>query len=169
MLKLLLLVDELRLLRSDDAPIVPGFIKLSETNVKGADDAEDDDGKGYDLGAGIDLANQLAGKLAQKDFGVITTRRRGRFHGRLFNKRRDVRAVATPGHQRRRRLDRKEVNRWTRRTDPNFISVIDSLVAFDRPAVQLYFQSRVEAINPVDAIQANQFNHRTVSRSRRIL
>ena len=151
-LKLLSLSDELCLLRSDDAPIVPGFIKLGETNVEGANDAEYDDGKGYDLRAGIDLANQLAGKFAQEDLGVITTRCRGRFHGRLFDERRNVRAVATPGHERRRRLDRKEVNRRARRTNPDFISVIESLVGFNWTSVEFYFQTRIEAFNPVDAI-----------------
>src|SRR5260221_11941317 len=51
------------------------------------------------------------------------------------------------------------MNRWTRWANPNFVSVVNAFLGLDRSAVELYFQIRINAGNPVDAILAGQLNH----------
>src|SRR6267143_6943497 len=53
------------------------------------------------------------------------------------------------------------MNRWTRWANPNFVSVVNAFLWLDRSAVELYFQIRINAGNPVDAILACQLNHRS--------
>src|SRR5258708_17577473 len=51
------------------------------------------------------------------------------------------------------------MNRWTRGTDPNFVSIVNTLLRLNRSAVQFYFQIRIDAGNPVNAVLASQLNH----------
>src|SRR5258708_11957046 len=134
MLKLLLLGYKLGLLFRNDAAAAPGFIELREPDVKRAEHRGNHDREQNNLGARIDLADQLAGELAQENLRVIAPGRRRSFHGRLLDKWRNVSTVTTPGHERGRRGNRKEMYRWTRRANPNFVSVINAFVGFNWPA-----------------------------------
>src|SRR2546423_12415712 len=110
---------------------MPGFIELSEADVKSADDGKNNDREENNLGTWIDFANQFASELAEKNLGVIASRGGRSLHCRLLNERRDVSAAPAAGDHRRSRVDGKEMNRRSRGANPNFISVIDALVWLD--------------------------------------
>jgi len=75
------------------------LIELRKANVESAQHCQNQNCEGDDLRAGIDFADQLAGELPQKYFGVVAARRRRSFHRGLFDERRNVR-IAAPGHER---------------------------------------------------------------------
>src|SRR5207253_6242372 len=141
------------------AATAPGFVELCEADVKTADYRQNEDGESDNLGAGIYLAYQFAGELSQEDLRVVAPRCRRGFHRRLFDKWRHVRAVAAARYQGGCGGNRKKMNRWTRWANPNFVPVVNAFLGFDRSAVELYFQVRINAGDPVNAILAGQLNH----------
>jgi hypothetical protein len=128
---LFLLRDQASLLLGDDPTVLARLVVLGEAEIKRAGDRENDDGEDDDLCARINLANQFAGELAQEDLGIVTAGRSRSFHGRLLDERRYVRAAATSRDHRGGCRNREEMNRGTRRADPDFIAVVDALVRFD--------------------------------------
>src|SRR5438046_1818396 len=89
LLQFLLLFSQFGSLLIDGLAAASSFVELREAYVKRADDGKDDDREQNDLGAWIDLANQLASEFAQEDLSVIAPRGSRSFHCGLLAKGRD--------------------------------------------------------------------------------
>src|SRR5262249_34704504 len=111
------------------------FVVQPETDIEGTHESNNQNSERNDLRAGIDLANQFPREFAQKDFRVVTTRRRRSFHRRLLNERRHMTTIPPSRHQPSAGGNWEKMNRGTRWPNPNFIAVIDAAIRLDRPAV----------------------------------